>query len=60
MLDIVASYHCTHFQGKLINQMAKKPKFRPDFGTSGPDSGCQNFVSKNLAPSVTRHHSELS
>ena len=23
MLDNVASYHCTHFQGKLINQMAK-------------------------------------
>ena len=33
MLDIVASYHCMQFQGKLINQTwenNKKPSFGPD------------------------------
>ena len=35
MLDIVASYHCMQFQGKLMNQIwenGKKPSFGPDFG----------------------------
>ena len=34
MLHIVASYHCMHFQGKLINQSwenGKKPIFGPHF-----------------------------
>ena len=35
MLDIVASYHCMQFQGKLKNQTwenGKKPSFGIDFG----------------------------
>ena len=36
MLDIVASYHCMQFQGKLTNQTwenGKKPSFATDFET---------------------------
>ena len=39
MLNIVASYHCIQFQGKLINQTlenGKKPSFGPDFGPFAP------------------------
>ena len=46
MLDIVASYQCMQFQGKLMNQTwenGKKPSFEPNFG---PNSGCQIFFSK--------------
>ena len=38
-LEIVASYHCMQFQGKLINQTwenGKKPSFVPDFGLFWP------------------------
>ena len=67
-LDIVASYHCMQFQGKLIKQTwenCKKPSFKPDFGPFGPNLG-PNFIYlfifflKNLAPSVTRYHCQLS
>ena len=37
MLDIVASYLCMQFQGKLMNQNwenSKKPSFGPDLGAS--------------------------
>ena len=38
----------------------KKPSFRPGFGPFGPNSGCHFFFVKNLAPSVTRCHGQLS
>ena len=46
MLDIVASYHCMQFQGKLMNQTWEKGKkfsFRPDFGPFGPYLGPKNL-----------------
>ena len=39
MLDMVASYHCTQFQGKLMNQTlenGKKHSFGTNFGAFGP------------------------
>ena len=36
-----------------------KPSSGPDFSPFGPYSGCQ-FLFKNLAPSVTRYHDQLS
>ena len=55
MLDIVASYHCMQFQGKLMNQTwenDKKPSFWPDFGPFG-----QNLASPLLD---VRHCCKLS
>ena len=55
MLDIVASYHCMQFQGKLMNQTRennKKPSFWPDFGPFG-----QNLASPLLD---VRHCCKLS
>ena len=49
MLDIVASYHCMQFRGKLINQTcenSKKPSFGPDFDPFGPNFSHQNLFSK--------------
>ena len=46
MLDIVASYHCIKFQGKLMNQTwenGKKTSFGPDFGPFGLNLGPKNF-----------------
>ena len=46
MLDIVASYHCMQFQGKLMNQTwenDKKPSFVPDFGPFGTNMGPKIF-----------------
>ena len=42
--------------------MAKKTSFGPDFDPLGPKSGRQFFFFffKNLAPSVTRYHGQLS
>ena len=69
ILDIVASYHCMQFQGKLTNQTwenGKKPSFWPDFGPFDPNLGCQIFFFffffffRNLAWSVTRYHVQLS
>ena len=47
MLDIVASYQCMQFQGKLMNQTweyGKKPNFEPNFGLFGPNMGLQNLL----------------
>ena len=49
MLDIVESYPCMQFQGKLINQIwenSKKPSFGPDFGPFDPNLGHQFLFSK--------------
>ena len=46
MFDIVASYHYMQFQGKLTNQTwekGKKPSFRTNFGTFGPNLGPKIF-----------------
>ena len=46
MLDIVASFHCMQFQGKLINQTrenGEKPSFGTDFGPFGPNLGSKTF-----------------
>ena len=46
MLDIVASYRCMQFQGKLTNQTwenGKKPSFRADFSPFGPNLDAKNF-----------------
>ena len=46
MLDIVASFHCMQFQGKLINQTwenGEKPSFGTDFGPFGPNLGSKIF-----------------
>ena len=51
MLDIVASYHCMQFQGKLINQTwenGKKNKFWDWFWSLWPKCGPQKFLSWNL------------
>ena len=63
MLNIVASYHCIQFQGKLMIQTqenGEKPHFGPDLGLLGPKSGREFFFLKNLASSVTRYHGQLS
>ena len=56
MLDIVASYNCMQFQGKL---MIKKTHFWPDLEPLGPNSG-PKFFFKNLTLPVTRYHGHLS
>ena len=46
MLEIVASYHCMHFQGKLLNQTwenCKKPNFGPNSGLFGQNFDHQFF-----------------
>ena len=43
-LEIVGSYYCMQFQGKLMNQTlenGKKTSFRPDFGPFSANSGDQ-------------------
>ena len=63
MLDIVASFHCIQFQGKLMNQTSendKKPSFRPNFGPFGPNLGPQNFCSRILFLLDDRHCCKLS
>ena len=66
MLDIVASYHCMQFEGKLKNQTwengEKKPSFGSNFGPSRPNSLHQFsffFFFKNLASSVFRYHNPV-
>ena len=47
-MDIVASYDCMLFQGKLMNQTwenGKKPSFGTDFGPFGPNLGPPDFIS---------------
>ena len=58
MLDIVASYHCMQFQGKLTNQTwenGKKPSFVTDFDTCGPNLGPKYF----FIDSTSTSHSTL-
>ena len=46
MLDIVASYHCMEFHGKLTTQTqenGKKTNFGPDLDLLGPNSGRHFF-----------------
>ena len=54
MLKTVPSYHYMQLQGKLINQTGENLVW--------PNSGRHFFFffSKNLAPSVTRYHGQLS
>ena len=65
MLDMVASYHCMQFHGKLLNKTwenGTKPSFGPDFGPSDPNSGRKKiFFSKiwlrqSLDIIVSYHH----
>ena len=64
MLDIVASYHCMQFQGKLMNQIwenSKKPYFEPDFGPFVPNLRHHFFLKKiwlrhSLYIMVSYHH----
>ena len=66
MLDIVASYHCMQFQGKLIIQSqedGEKPHFGSNLGPSGPNSGhilFFFFFFQNLVSLITRYHGQLS
>ena len=49
MLDLVASYHCTQCQGKLMIQtqeIGEKLHFGPDLGLLVPKSGREFFFSK--------------
>ena len=49
MLDIIASYHCMKFQGKLMIQTqenGKKLDFGPNLGLLDPNSGDQFCFSK--------------
>ena len=59
MLDIVASYHCIQFQGKLMNQTSENRK-KPSFGSFLAQIWATKFYSQNLALSVTRYHGQLS
>ena len=48
-LDILASYHCIQFQGKLMNQTwknGKKTNFGPNFDPFSPNLSHQIFFSK--------------
>ena len=60
MLQIVASYHCMQFQGKLMIQTQgndEKPHFGPDLGSLGQNLGRDYFFFyKNLASLVTRYN----
>ena len=57
MLDIVASYHCMQFQGKLIIENGGKTSSWSWLTTVGQNSRCHFFFSfKNLVLSVTRYH----
>ena len=63
MLDIVVSYHCI-FVYIAISRKTTEPNLREWEKTSfGPDFGpfgASKFFFKNLAPSVTRYHVQLS
>ena len=48
MLNIIASFDCMQFQGKLMNQTwenGKKPGFGPDFDAFGQNLG-RHFLKK--------------
>ena len=57
MLDIVASYHCMQFQGKLMNQTCengKKPILGTDFSPFGLNS--KIWFRQSLDIMVSYHH----
>ena len=64
MLDIVTSYHCTQFQGKLMIQTkenGEKPHLGPDFVLLDLNSDRENIFSKmwlrqSLDIMVSYHH----
>ena len=63
MLDIVASFRCIQFQGKLMIQTqenGEKLHFSTTLGPLGQNSCHQFFFSKNLASSGTRYLGQLS
>ena len=63
MFDVVASYRCMQFKGKLMNwtwENGKKSNFGPDFGSFGLNFGHHIFFFKNLVLSVTRYNGQLS
>ena len=50
MLDIIASYHCMPFQGKLIiltQENGKRPHFGPDLESYRPKFGLPIFLKKS-------------
>ena len=62
MFDIVTSYHCMQFQGKIMNQTwenGKKTNFGPNFDSFGPNLG-YNFFSWVLPLLDVRHCCKLS
>ena len=61
MVDIVASYHCMPFQGKLAKheKIAKNLVFGAILGHL-PQIRPPNFLNKNLASPVTRYHGQLA
>ena len=38
MLEIVSSYHCITFEGRLMTENGKKLSFGPEFGPFDPNS----------------------
>ena len=63
MFDIIEIYHCVQFQGKVITptwENSKKPSFRPNFGTVGPNFGCKSFFQESGFINVTRYLGQLS
>ena len=64
ILDIVANYHHIQFQGRRMIQTqenGEKPRFGPDLGMFGPNSGRQFFFLKiwlrqSLDIMVSYHH----
>ena len=57
MLDIVASYHCLQFQGRLMNQTRENGK-KPSFGTSfgPPKKFFQGFYFYYMLHIVASYH----
>ena len=71
ILPLLDVRHCCKLKFYSISMKTNKPNLRkwkktsfgPDFGTFDPNSGCWFFFFfffKNLAPSVTRYHCQLS
>ena len=62
MLDIIASYHCVQFQGKLKSQTLENGK-KLVLGlilANLAQIRAAKFFFKNVASSVTRYHGQLS
>ena len=62
MLDTVAGYNRTQFQGKIkiqTQENGEKPHFVLDLGPLDPNLGHHFFFFKNQASSVSRYHGQL-